>query len=207
MGLTDTASDLLDALRTDLEKTGYYPALVFDSLVGAIGSEQIMDYVVHHDASFEREELRRHLSALVLTTSRLVVGHTDEFPPDEKSAVPYATASTEAVKLDSIDSIVVSRTVGEPAAYQQGAQPIEVMLTIGWGAVARVELEPASCGNPDCEADHGFTGAITSDDVTIRVSQAGDGPGVVGRLLAFAQALSAATTPKRTSRAKHHLGA
>lgn len=193
MGVTDTASGLLGNLRADIEQSGYYPALVFDSLTSAIGAESIEAYVVHHDATFDRDELRRHLSALVLTPTRLVVGHTDEYPADEKSPVPYATASTEAVALDSISSIVVSRTVGEPAAYQSGALPIEAMLTVGWGAVSRVELEPAGCGDPGCEADHGFTGAITSDDVSLRVSQAGDGAATVEQLLAFASALSAAT--------------
>ena len=193
MGVTDTASGLLGNLRAEIEQSGYYPALVFDSLSSAIGSESIEAYVVHHDATFDRDELRRHMSALVLTPTRLVVGHTDEFPADEKSPVPYATAATEAVGLDSISSIVVSRTVGEPAAYESGARPIEVMLTIGWGAVSRVELEPAGCGDPACEADHGFTGAITSDDVSLRVSQAGDGAHVVDQMLAFAQTLSAAT--------------
>lgn len=193
MGVTDTASGLLGSLRADIEQSGYYPALVFDSLTSAIGAEPIEAYVLHHDATFERDELRRHLSAMVLTPTRLVVGHTDEYPPDEKSPGPYATASTEAVMLGSINSIVVSRTVGEPAAYQSGARPIEAMLTVGWGAVSRVELEPAGCGDPACEADHGFTGAITSDDVSLRVSQAGDGATVVDQLLAFSQALSAAT--------------
>jgi hypothetical protein len=193
VGVTDTASGLLASLRAEIEQSGYYPALVFDSLSSAIGAEAIDAYVVHHDATFDRDELRRHMSALVLTPTRLVVGHTDEYPADEKSPVPYATAATEAVGLDSINSIVVSRTVGEPAAYQSGARPIEAMLTIGWGAVSRVELEPAGCGDLACEADHGFTGAITSDDVSLRVSQAGDGEAVVDRLLTFAQALSAAT--------------
>lgn len=193
MGVTDTASSLIAGLRSDIEQSGYYPALVFDSIYEALGSESVEAYVVHHDATFDRDELRRHLTALVLTPTRLVVGHTDEFPADEKSPQPYATAVTEAVALESVSSIVVSRTVSEPAKYRTGAAPFEVMLTIGWGAVSRVELEPAGCSDPTCEADHGFTGSLSGDDVALRVSRAGDGDGVVDQLLAFARALSKAT--------------
>ena len=49
-------------------------------------------------------------------------------------------------------------------------------MTIGWGGVGRVDLEPAGCSDPQCEADHGYTGVLTSDDFSIRVSAAADGP-------------------------------
>jgi hypothetical protein len=68
-----------------------------------------------------------------------------------------------------------------------------VVLTIGWGAVARVDLEPAACADPDCEADHGYTGLLTSDDFSLRVSAAAEGPEAVANLLGFSDALSAHT--------------
>jgi hypothetical protein len=67
------------------------------------------------------------------------------------------------------------------------------VLTIGWGAVSRIDLEPAACGDPNCEADHGYTGSSTADDLSLRVSEAGDGPDTVRQALAFAQAISEAT--------------
>jgi D-arabinose 5-phosphate isomerase GutQ len=63
--------------------------------------------------------------------------------------------------------------------------------------MSRIDLEPATCGDPDCEADHGYTGALTSDDFTLRVSEAGDGTNRVRDLLTFARALSAATVSVR----------
>ena len=66
-------------------------------------------------------------------------------------------------------------------------------LTVGWGAVARLDLEPATCGDPECEADHGYTGTSTADDLCVRVSAEGDGAEAVLRALEFARALSAAT--------------
>src|SRR5207342_718471 len=106
------------------------------------------------------------------------------------SPTPYATTSTESVKLGRISSVVVSRVVANPESYTPGTLPREVVLTLGWGAVSRIDLEPASCGDPNCEADHGYTGTSTMDDFSVRVSQAADGLDGVSQALDFAQSLS-----------------
>jgi hypothetical protein len=54
-------------------------------------------------------------------------------------------------------------------------------------------VEPASCGDPECEADHGYTGVLASDDFSIRASATADGTDAVALLLAFADSLSART--------------
>ncbi|SEE92762.1 DUF5998 family protein [Jiangella alba] len=186
-----------EGLRLAIQEAGYYPDLVADMLETSLAGEAVDSYVVHHEPHFDRDELRRHVSVLVLTPTRLIVGHTDEYPSDDTHDVPYATTSTEAVPLDRVTSVVVSRTVTSPAAYRTGTPALDVVLTVGWGAMSRIDLEPATCGDPECEADHGYTGALTSDDFTLRVSEAGDGVGRVRDLLTFARALSAATISVR----------
>lgn len=186
-----------EGLRQAIQQAGYYPALVSDTLGTALAGEPVQSYVVHHEPHFDRDELRRHVSVLVLTPSRLIVGHTDEYPSDESHPLPYATTSTEAVPLDRVSSVVVSRTVTSPASYRTGDPAREVVLTVGWGAMSRVDLEPAGCGDPDCEADHGYTGSLTSDDFSLRVSEAADGGRRVEDMLDFARTLSAATVRRR----------
>ena len=186
-----------EGLRLAIQQAGYYPNLVADTLETALAGEPVQSYVVHHEPHFDRDELRRHVSVLVLTPTRLVVGHTDEYPSDEGHPVPYATTSTEAVPLDRVSSVVVSRTVTSPASYRVGDPAREVVLTVGWAGMSRVDIEPAGCGDPDCEADHGYTGALTSDDFTLRVSEAADGGNRVEDMLTFARALSAATVRVR----------
>jgi hypothetical protein len=186
-------SSAVAALRKDVRKTGYYPDLVLDSLDTALAGESVRAHLVHHEAHFDGDELRRHVTVLLLTPSRLVIGHTDEYPPDESHPSPYALSSTEAVSLARISSVVVTRTIGMPTAYKAGDPSHEVLLSIGWGAVSRVEIELATCGDPQCEADHGYSGTIAADDFALRMSQAGDGPGGPDQALAFASALSAAT--------------
>jgi hypothetical protein len=179
-------------LQAEIAASGYYPELVADTMATALAGEQPISYVIQHEATFDRDELRRHISLLLLTPTRLLVLHIDDFPPDETCPVPYASANSEAVRLADVASVVVNRIVGNPAHHKPGGAVREVMLTIGWGAVSRIDLEPASCGDPDCTADHGFTGSSSNDDFSVRVSEAGDGAAAVARTLEFAAALSAA---------------
>jgi len=190
--------DLTDALRVAIEKSGYYPDVVSAAVSSAVAGEDVVSYLVHHEPTIdERDEVRRHVTVLVLTPSRLILGHTDEHAPDELLPAPYTSSSTEAVTLAAVRSVVVNRMVANPEAY--AGRPIpppganEAVLTIGWGAVGRIDLEPAGCADPECEADHGYTGVLTSDDFSLRVSSAADGPDAVANLLGFADALSART--------------
>jgi hypothetical protein len=188
-----TESALAQQLRSDIQRSGYYPDLVADALETALAGEALMSYVVHHEATFDRDELRRHVTVLALTPTRLIVGHTDEHPADDVTPVASASASTEAVRIERVDSVVVTRVVSEPARHKPGGAAAEVVLTIGWGAVSRIDLEPAACGDPQCDADHGYTGTASNDDLSVRVSEAADGAEVVRQVLEFSAALSQAT--------------
>jgi hypothetical protein len=186
------------SMRSAIERSGYYPGLVFDAVSSAVGSEPVISYVVHHDAHFDPGlEVRRHMTVLALTPTRLVYSHTDEYPADETDpdARPQAETSTEAVRFARISSVALTRVIPDPASYVPGAtMPSEVVLTIGWNVLSHLELEPAHCGDESCEADHGYTGTITADDLTMRVSEAADGEDAVRQVLAFARALSEATS-------------
>ena len=193
-GMTDVSQDL----RTAIEESGYYPDVVSDAVRAAVAGEQVVSFLVHHEPTIdERDEVRRHVTVLVLTPSRLILAHTDEHAPDDLLPAPYTSSSTEAVTLSAIRSVVVNRMVANPESYAGKPIPApganEAVLTIGWGAVGRIDLEPAGCSDPDCEADHGYTGVVSSDDFSLRVSAAAEGPQAVADLLAFSDALSART--------------
>ena len=184
-----------DGLRSAIERSGYYPGLVADAVSSVLGSEDVVSFVVHHDALFDPAmEVRRHMSVLVLTPTRLIYSHTDENPAEDPSARPQAETSTEAVRLSRISSVAVTRVVPDPASYVPGVtMPSEVVLTIGWNVLSHVDLEPAHCGDENCEADHGYSGTITADDLALRISAPADGEEAVRRVLDFASALAAAT--------------
>ena len=188
---TDDSDRTLD-LRHAIDRTGYYPEVVADGVEAAIAGEQVVSFYVHHEPTFERDEVRRHLSVIVLTPSRLVLAHTDEHTGDDLLPEPYTSTSTEAVRLSAVKSVVVTRMIANPTSGPQ--PPAEAVLTIGWGAVNRIDLEPAGCADPSCEADHGYTGVLSTDDFSLRVSAAAEGPTAVRDLLTFSAALSARTT-------------
>ncbi|WP_323791597.1 DUF5998 family protein [Nocardioides sp.] len=178
-------------LRSAIDHTGYYPEVVADSVDGAVGGEPVRAFYVHHEPTFERDEVRRHLTVVVLTPSRLILAHTDEHAGDDLLPEPYTSTSTEAISLTAVKSVVVTRMTANPTAGPR--PPAEAVMTIGWGGVSRLDLEPAGCSDPQCDADHGYTGVLASDDFSLRVSAAADGVDAVGGLLAFAAALSAST--------------
>ncbi|MDT0201368.1 DUF5998 family protein [Nocardioides sp. AE5] len=189
-GTSDT-SDSFVRLRAAIDRTGYYPEVVADGVGAAVAGEEVVSFYVHHEPTIERDEVRRHITVVVLTPSRLILAHTDEHAGDDLLPQPYTSTSTEAISLASIRSVVVTRMVANPTSGPQPAA--EAVLTIGWGGVGRIDLEPAACADPQCEADHGYTGMLAADDFSLRVSAAAEGYDAVTSLLEFARALSAST--------------
>lgn len=178
-------------LRRAIDHTGYYPEIVSDGVFAALGGEELVAFYLHHEPTFDRDEIRRHLTVAVLTPTRLVLAHTDEHPGDDLLPQPYTSTTTEAVMLSAVRTVVVTRMVANPTSGP--APAAEAVLTIGWGGVGRLDLEPAACSDPQCEADHGYTGTLAGDDYNLRVSAAAEGQDAVAGLLAFADTLSART--------------
>lgn len=179
------------SLRDAIDRTGYYPDVVADAVFSAVGGEEVLSFYVHHEPTFDHDEVRRHLTVVVLTASRLVLAHTDEHSGDDLLPQPYTSTSTEAISLSAVKSVVVTRMVANPTSGP--APAAEAVLTVGWGGVSRIDLEPAGCADPQCDADHGYTGVLSGDDFSLRVSAAAEGEQAVAGLLAFAESLSART--------------
>lgn len=179
-------------LRQALEHAGYYPELVGDVLDVAIGGEEVVVYLVHPETTFDTE-VRRHVTALVLTPTRLIMTHVDDHPADRDNPAGSASATTEAVPLRAVHTVALTHVVSDPERHRAGRLPTELTLAVGWGGVQRVDLEPATCGDPQCDADHGLTGTIAPDDVVVRISAQAEGREAVAAAVAFARALSAAT--------------
>ncbi len=180
-------------LRGAIDRAGYYPGLVADVVAVALAGEDATAHLVHQETTFDSDEVRRHVTVMVMTATRLVVAHADDHGADETSPTAYAAASTEAVPLHAVRSVVISHLVTSPERYRPGDPPHELTLTIGWGTVQRLDLEPATCPDPACEADHGYTGSASSDDIAVRVSADAEGLDAVQAAVDFATALSAVT--------------
>lgn len=172
---------------------GYFPDLIGSSVARAVGTEAVTASVVHHEATFDRDALHRHVTVLVLTPTRLLVSHTDD---GDGPGASQALSTVESVPLHQVRSVVLTHVVNDPAAFKSGDGLDEVWFSVGWGAMRRVEVVPASCGDPNCEADHGYDLQNMDDDLTVRMSAAADGPDAVARLVDFANALQLATATR-----------
>ena len=181
-------SSLPSELHRELQRGGYYPELGARVLDVAIGGQEILSFLVHPETSFDAREIYRHLTALVLTPTRLVGVHVDDDPQARGS---HALATTESVALTRINSVVLSHGVSDPARSDASVVD-ELTITVNWGGVSRVDLEPAGCADPNCEADHGYTGLVSGEDLAMRISSQADGRARLDQALQFAAALSAA---------------
>ena len=136
----------MQGLKEAIHRTGYYPEVVADGVCAPCAGEDVVSFFVHHEPTFDRDEVRRHLTVVVLTPSRLILAHTDEHAGDDMIPEPYTSTSTEAISLSSVNSVVVTRMVTNPTGGPTPAA--EAVLTIGWGGVARSTSSPPRAATP-----------------------------------------------------------
>ncbi len=190
---TTLPTDLTDAIG----RAGYYPAVVCDIVAAALGTESPAAHLVHQETTFAHEAIRRHITVLVMTGTRLVVAHADDHPDEAPTSdAEVATATTESIPLSGVTGVMLTHVIADPQSYVPGSLGRELTLSIGWGAVSRVDLLPASCSDPGCDADHGYEGTVTSDDISLRISAEAEGATALAEAIAFSSALSAAIGPR-----------
>jgi len=181
------------AMHSTLEQAvataGYYPALVSHVLRTAIGSESVRAHFVQAETTFDAEEVRRHMTVLVITDRRLLRLHVDDGAGHGEQSMHEASATVESATLASIQNMALTHVVHHPEHFRETDLPSELVLAVGWRIHSRIELEPASCGDETCEADHGYSGAIVGDDSLVRVSAIADGEDAVRALVDFAGVL------------------
>jgi hypothetical protein len=191
---TRSAPVLPADLTAAIERAGYYPALVADVVESALGPDSVVAHLVHQETTFDQDAVRRHITVLAMTPTRLVIAHADDHEGgtglEGEASLPVATATSETVPLTAVRGVMLTHVVSSPDTYVPGSLGREITLTIGWGAVARIDIVPATCGDPDCDADHGFEGTVASDDISLRISADADGDRALTDALRFARSLS-----------------
>lgn len=189
------AQNLPTDLARAIDKAGYFPALVRDVVATALAGDEVRQHLVHVETTFEQDELLRHITVLVLTPTKLVIVHADDHDDSAAGGVrstrQAVTATSETVALSFVRGVTLTHVVTSPERYLSGSLGREVTLTIGWGTISRIDLLPATCGDPNCDADHGYDGTITGDDISLRISADAEGEGHLQQAMTFAHALSA----------------
>lgn len=172
---------------------GYFPALASTVLRSAIGAEGIRAHFVHAETTFDHDEVRRHMTALVITDTRLLRLHMDDGAgPSDAEGAHAASATVETTALAAIRNMAMTHVIHDPENFREGSLPNELVLAVGGSVHSRLDLEPANCGDQNCDADHGYTGSLMSDDVLVRVSIIADGEASMRALQEFSSVLQGA---------------
>src|SRR3954466_6070474 len=111
-------------LRAEIDACGYFPELVEDAIRLALGNEELLDFVVHHEPTFNHDEIHRHATVLARPPTRLIVGHTDDQPAEPPATGTPAASSTESVGLMKINTVVLTRVVSRPETYRAGSTDV-----------------------------------------------------------------------------------
>ena len=186
------------SLEAALQRSGFYPRLVADVVNDALDGQEPLAHLVHLETHFDRTEVHRHITVLVLTEEMLVITHVDDQQLDEAGEQMVAQVSTESVPVGQIRSVILSYTYAQPQDYKPSDPARELTVSIAWSGGQRLEMGPASCGDPQCDADHGFSGTVVQEDIALRISAEAEGLQAVADAKAFARALRAVNTGTNT---------
>ena len=140
-----TTRQLPAELREAIVASGYFPEFVQATILQAVGGEEVADSLVHHEATFHGNELRRHVTVLVLTPTRFIVGHTDDGDAPQQT---QALTTVETVPLRHLRSVALTQVATDPEKFGRGRGSdllAETWLVVNWGSVRRLEIEPARC--------------------------------------------------------------
>ncbi len=190
-------------LEAALQRSGFYPRLVADVVNDALDGQESLSHLVHLETHFERNEVHRHITVLALTSEMLVITHVDDHQLDESGEQMVAQVSTESVPVSQIKSVVLSYIYAQPQDYKPSDPARELTLAIAWSGGQRIEMGPSACGDPECDADHGYSGTIAQEDIALRISAEAEGLQAVADAKAFARALRAVNTGAVNSGAGH----
>lgn len=179
-------------LHASLVKAGFYPQLVVDVLEDVLTGYTVVSHMVHLETHIDNAEVHRHVTVLILTEETFVILHVDDEMLDEQGSHVSATVSTETVPLSRLGSVILSYSYYQPQHYKTGDQLMDLTVTASWSGSQRADLAPASCGDPQCDADHGYQGTLPKEDMVLRVSVEADGAAKVEEARRFARALRVA---------------
>lgn len=182
-------TDSTAQLSAALERTGFYPQLVANALREELDGREVLEHLVHVDTHFDYDDVHRHITVLALTADVLAAVHLSDFPIDDDGHRMRAQVATELIPLRRLDSVVLTTQHDEPQRHRREDPVAEVTLAVTWAGGQRLDLAPAGCADPECTADHGYTGTSSREDLTLRVAAEAEGQAAVNQALAFSRAL------------------
>lgn len=181
------SSALPAPLVADLDRAGYFPQTAAACLTRSLRDAPVAAHLVRPETTFDGDEVRRHLTVLALTARHLIVSHLDDEGADDLNP-SQVVVTTERVLLRRVHTVGLSQVFDSDGKKVHGSEA-EVTLGLGWGGTQRIDIDRAWCDDPQCQAEHGWTGAVAPSDIALRVSALADGPSAVAEAMAFHEQL------------------
>ena len=117
-------------LAADLRRAGYYPSLVEDVVDVALAGEPVVAHLVHLETTFFGSEVRRHLTALALTATRLVVTHVDDHPAaGEHLSAGLSRRARRFCVRGALGAL--THEFAAPERHRTGSTPTVLVLAVG----------------------------------------------------------------------------
>jgi len=151
---------------TRIERSGFYPTAVERALRRALGQGEPLATLCQVDTGFDRGSVFRHLTVVSLTRRAIVQLHVDELDGGS------ANIATAVHRVADIAGYSTMEVFSDPE-HADGLSELTIALDLK--GARRLDMEPARCEDPNCMADHGYTGTSYPDDLTFRISAAAAG--------------------------------
>ena len=144
-----------EQLVADIKHAGFYPDLVLEVVDDALAGLNPDAHFVQHETHFSRDDFHRHITVMVLCGEHVIFAHLDDQHLEGDAQGTVAHVSVEAVHLSALNAVTISYGFSQPQAYNAGSTaPTEISFQIAWTGSLHMELAPAGCQDPQCNADH-----------------------------------------------------
>jgi hypothetical protein len=147
----------------------------------ALGAGEPLATLCQVETGFDRGSVFRHLTVVSLTERAIVQLHVDEMDGGS------ATIATAVHRVADIAGYSTMEVFTDP---ENAVGLSEMTIALDLKGARRLDVEPARCDDPNCMADHGYTGTSHPDDMTFRVSAAADGQDALDEAVEFIDCLA-----------------
>ncbi|AOZ72680.1 hypothetical protein BK816_04730 [Boudabousia tangfeifanii] len=168
--------ELPDSLIQDINRAGVHPKQLMHSLQRALGTQTLRGWLVQVMTDLDSMEIFRHVTVAAFSDTHFFRAHVDEEDAE-------AMISVEVVSLPRIHTYLVADAYD--TKLPDSEQLSELSLRLNWGSIRRFGLDPNQCSDPSCDADHGYQGVSTPDDLLLIAKRNVDGPEEIAKMEDF----------------------
>ncbi|MFT0848510.1 DUF5998 family protein [Actinomycetaceae bacterium L2_0104] len=155
--MTERRDEFLAELTSQVSRDS---PILGDVMVALGEGGSVQSFFVRPETVFDQDSVYDSIAAFAVTGNRLLVVVSDV--SYEFSQAGEFITTTQFVNLDRIrDFQIIRRRVAD--GPEAGALA-SVHMRLRWGAGWQHDIRPASCDNPNCDADHGYMAVITGED-------------------------------------------